>query len=89
MTVMTALPDPKLHPYPKHWSLAAALCSEQLIHCASLHQPNSQPKRQRRMTPFWRGVSSLRPIGASCKDDGECITMRCRKSHCSLRTSRE
>uniref|UniRef100_A0A7M4EMA3 Liver-expressed antimicrobial peptide 2 n=1 Tax=Crocodylus porosus TaxID=8502 RepID=A0A7M4EMA3_CROPO len=59
------------------------------IHCASLHQPNSQLKRQRRMTPFWRGVSSLRPIGASCRDDIECVTMLCRKSHCSLRTSRE
>jgi hypothetical protein len=29
------------------------------------------------MTPFWRGVS-LRPIGASCRDDSECITKLCR-----------
>ncbi|KAJ7398310.1 hypothetical protein BTVI_01983 [Pitangus sulphuratus] len=29
------------------------------------------------MTPFWRGVS-LRPIGASCRDNSECITMLCR-----------
>uniref|UniRef100_A0A8B9RZ24 Liver-expressed antimicrobial peptide 2 n=1 Tax=Accipiter nisus TaxID=211598 RepID=A0A8B9RZ24_9AVES len=32
--------------------------------------------KQRRMTPFWRGVS-LRPIGASCRDNSECITMLC------------
>ncbi|POI35197.1 hypothetical protein CIB84_001052 [Bambusicola thoracicus] len=29
------------------------------------------------MTPFWRGVS-LRPVGASCRDNSECITMLCR-----------
>ncbi|XP_031454346.1 liver-expressed antimicrobial peptide 2 [Phasianus colchicus] len=46
------------------------------VHCASLHQP--QPLlRQKRMTPFWRGVS-LRPVGASCRDNSECITMLCR-----------
>ncbi|KAF4803330.1 hypothetical protein TURU_017082 [Turdus rufiventris] len=31
------------------------------------------------MTPFWRGVS-LRPIGASCRDNSECLTMLCRES---------
>lgn len=31
------------------------------------------------MTPFWRGVS-LRPIGASCRDDSECIARLCRYS---------
>lgn len=37
----------------------------------------SSAKRSKRMTPFWRGVS-LRPIGASCRDDSECITRLCR-----------
>ncbi|XP_055980255.1 liver-expressed antimicrobial peptide 2 [Sorex fumeus] len=44
--------------------------------------------RIRRMTPFWRGVS-LRPIGASCRDDSECITKLCRKRHCSLSVAQE
>ncbi|XP_054572716.1 liver-expressed antimicrobial peptide 2 [Eptesicus fuscus] len=38
---------------------------------------SSAKRRLRRMTPFWRGVS-LRPIGASCRDDSECITRLCR-----------
>ncbi|KFU92308.1 Liver-expressed antimicrobial peptide 2 [Chaetura pelagica] len=64
------------------------LCSLLLsqTHCASL--PQAQLTRQRRMTPFWRGVS-LRPIGASCRDNSECITMLCRKNHCFLRTASE
>ncbi|XP_036053684.1 liver-expressed antimicrobial peptide 2 [Onychomys torridus] len=45
-------------------------------------------KRFRRMTPFWRGVS-LRPIGASCRDDSECITRLCRKRRCSLSVAQE
>ncbi|XP_008055133.1 liver-expressed antimicrobial peptide 2 [Carlito syrichta] len=49
----------------------------------------SSPKRRpRRMTPFWRGVS-LRPIGASCQDDSECITRLCRKRRCSLSVVQE
>nr|ADG57749.1 liver antimicrobial peptide-2 precursor [Anourosorex squamipes]ADG57750.1 liver antimicrobial peptide-2 precursor [Anourosorex squamipes] len=44
--------------------------------------------RLRRMTPFWRGVS-LRPIGASCRDDSECITKLCRKRRCSLSVAQE
>ncbi|XP_065590979.1 liver-expressed antimicrobial peptide 2 [Cyrtonyx montezumae] len=57
------------------------------VHCASLHQ--AQPHlRQKRMTPFWRGVS-LRPVGASCRDNSECITMLCRKNRCFLRTASE
>ncbi|XP_009991051.1 PREDICTED: liver-expressed antimicrobial peptide 2, partial [Tauraco erythrolophus] len=43
---------------------------------ASLHRPQPRLARQRRMTPFWRGVS-LRPVGASCRDNSECITMLC------------
>ncbi|XP_005053749.1 PREDICTED: liver-expressed antimicrobial peptide 2 [Ficedula albicollis] len=50
----------------------------------SLQQPRSP--RQRRMTPFWRGVS-LRPIGASCRDNSECLTMLCRKNRCLLSTA--
>uniref|UniRef100_A0A8D0H401 Liver-expressed antimicrobial peptide 2 n=1 Tax=Sphenodon punctatus TaxID=8508 RepID=A0A8D0H401_SPHPU len=59
-------------------------------HCASLHQPSTQLRRQPRMvmSAFWRGVS-LRPIGASCRDHSECITLLCRKNHCSLKTSQE
>uniref|UniRef100_A0A663F7X9 Liver-expressed antimicrobial peptide 2 n=1 Tax=Aquila chrysaetos chrysaetos TaxID=223781 RepID=A0A663F7X9_AQUCH len=60
------------------WKVMAVflLCSLLLsqIHCASLHQQQPRLTRQRRMTPFWRGVS-LRPIGASCRDNSECITM--------------
>ncbi|XP_049642772.1 liver-expressed antimicrobial peptide 2 [Suncus etruscus] len=44
--------------------------------------------RLRRMTPFWRGVS-LRPIGAACRDDSECITRLCRKRRCSLSVAQE
>ncbi|XP_054073865.1 liver-expressed antimicrobial peptide 2 [Rissa tridactyla] len=63
--------------------LCSLLLSQTL--CASLHPPLS---RQRRMTPFWRGVS-LRPVGASCRDNSECITMLCRKNRCFLRTASE
>ncbi|NXF32938.1 LEAP2 protein, partial [Nyctibius bracteatus] len=57
-------------------------------HCASLPHRQPQLTRQKRMTPFWRGVS-LRPIGASCRDNSECITMLCRKNRCFLRTASE
>ncbi|KAF1509588.1 Liver-expressed antimicrobial peptide 2, partial [Eudyptula minor novaehollandiae] len=55
------------------------LCSLLLsqTRCASSHHRQPGLARQRRMTPFWRGVS-LRPIGASCRDNSECITMLCR-----------
>ncbi|NXT96577.1 LEAP2 protein, partial [Anhinga rufa] len=63
------------------WKVMAVvlLCSLLLsqTHCASLHHQQPRLTRQRRMTPFWRGVS-LRPIGASCRDNSECITMLCR-----------
>ncbi|XP_008847555.1 liver-expressed antimicrobial peptide 2 [Nannospalax galili] len=49
---------------------------------------SSAKRRSRRMTPFWRGVS-LRPIGASCRDDSECITQLCRKRRCSLSVAQE
>lgn len=49
---------------------------------------SSAKRRPRRMTPFWRGVS-LRPIGASCRDDSECITRLCRKRRCSLSVVQE
>ncbi|XP_015973878.1 liver-expressed antimicrobial peptide 2 [Rousettus aegyptiacus] len=48
----------------------------------------STKRRLRRMTPFWRGVS-LRPIGASCRDDSECVTRLCRKRRCSLSVAQE
>ncbi|XP_074012634.1 liver-expressed antimicrobial peptide 2 [Numenius arquata] len=76
----------------RSWKAMAALllCSLLLSQtlCASL--PPRQPRlsRQRRMTPFWRGVS-LRPVGASCRDNSECITMLCRKNRCFLRTASE
>ncbi|NXJ92167.1 LEAP2 protein, partial [Corythaixoides concolor] len=57
-------------------------------HGASLHHPRPPLTRQRRMTPFWRGVS-LRPVGASCRDNSECVTMLCRKNRCFLRTASE
>ncbi|KAH0629755.1 hypothetical protein JD844_012096 [Phrynosoma platyrhinos] len=74
-----------------HLKVAAIIfiCSALLLqtHGASLYPQNSQLVRQRRMTPFWRGIS--RPIGASCRDNSECSTKLCRSKHCSLRTSQE
>nr|AAL14242.1 liver-expressed antimicrobial peptide 2 isoform [Homo sapiens] len=62
------------------------LCAVLMIFLLLLGQIDGSPipevssakRRPRRMTPFWRGVS-LRPIGASCRDDSECITRLCRK----------
>ncbi|NXY51409.1 LEAP2 protein, partial [Ceuthmochares aereus] len=74
------------------WKVMAVLLLCLLLlsqtHCASLHEPQPRLTRQRRMTPFWRGVS-LRPVGASCRDNSECITMLCRKNRCFLRTASE
>ncbi|XP_036607128.1 liver-expressed antimicrobial peptide 2 [Trichosurus vulpecula] len=53
-----------------------------------LPQQSLVQRRLRRMTPFWRGIS-LRPIGASCRDDSECITRLCRKRRCSLNGTQE
>ncbi|KAM5298696.1 liver-expressed antimicrobial peptide 2 [Ctenodactylus gundi] len=53
-----------------------------------LPELTSTKRRPRRMTPFWRGVS-LRPIGASCRDNSECITRLCRKRRCSLSVAQE
>ncbi|XP_028905610.1 liver-expressed antimicrobial peptide 2 [Ornithorhynchus anatinus] len=58
------------------------------VHCSPLPETHSPHLRMKRMTPFWRGVS-LRPIGASCRDNSECITLLCRKSRCSLNISPE
>ncbi|OBS65194.1 hypothetical protein A6R68_06247 [Neotoma lepida] len=81
------LPFPKMLPL----KLFAVLMTCLLL----LSQVNGSPvpelssaKRSRRMTPFWRGVS-LRPIGASCRDDSECITRLCRKRRCSLSVAQE
>ncbi|KAK2118350.1 Liver-expressed antimicrobial peptide 2 [Saguinus oedipus] len=49
------------------------------INGSPIPEVSSAKRRPRRMTPFWRGVS-LRPIGASCRDDSECITRLCRYS---------
>ncbi|NWX51840.1 LEAP2 protein, partial [Steatornis caripensis] len=74
--------------------LTVAACSDSRTttlfqtHSASLHHRQPRLTRQRRMTPFWRGVA-LRPIGASCRDNSECITMLCRKNRCFLRTASE
>ncbi|KFO91301.1 Liver-expressed antimicrobial peptide 2, partial [Buceros rhinoceros silvestris] len=57
-------------------------------HCASLRQGEPLLTRARRMTPFWRAIS-LRPIGASCRENSECVTMLCRKNQCFLRTASE
>ncbi|XP_032928839.1 liver-expressed antimicrobial peptide 2 [Catharus ustulatus] len=72
------------------WKVMAALllCSLLLSqsHGVSLSLSPARSPRQRRMTPFWRGVS-LRPIGASCRDNSECLTMLCRKNRCLLSTA--
>uniref|UniRef100_A0A8D1XYR8 Liver-expressed antimicrobial peptide 2 n=2 Tax=Sus scrofa TaxID=9823 RepID=A0A8D1XYR8_PIG len=49
------------------------------VHGSPIPELSSAKKRPRRMTPFWRAVS-LRPIGASCRDDSECLTRLCRCS---------
>ncbi|NXL13510.1 LEAP2 protein, partial [Setophaga kirtlandii] len=69
------------------WKVMAALllCSLLLSQSHGASLSPRQP-RQRRMTPFWRGVS-LRPIGASCRDNSECLTMLCRKNRCLLSTA--
>ncbi|NP_001107582.1 liver-expressed antimicrobial peptide 2 [Macaca nemestrina] len=72
------------------------LCAVLMIFLLLLGQTDGSPipevssakRRPRRMTPFWRGVS-LRPIGASCRDDSECITRLCRKRRCSLSVAQE
>uniref|UniRef100_A0A8C9KZ77 Liver-expressed antimicrobial peptide 2 n=1 Tax=Serinus canaria TaxID=9135 RepID=A0A8C9KZ77_SERCA len=64
------------------WKVTAALLLCSLL----LSQAQPRSARQRRMTPFWRGVS-LRPIGASCRDNSECLTMLCRKNRCLLSTA--
>ncbi|XP_017387917.1 liver-expressed antimicrobial peptide 2 [Cebus imitator] len=72
------------------------LCAVLMIFLLLLGQINGSPiaevssakRRPQRMTPFWRGVS-LRPIGASCRDDSECITRLCRKRRCSLSVAQE
>uniref|UniRef100_A0A8V5GG75 Liver-expressed antimicrobial peptide 2 n=2 Tax=Neognathae TaxID=8825 RepID=A0A8V5GG75_MELUD len=75
-----------------HLEVVIFLCTSGSLgeetHCASLSQPEPQLVRERRMTPFWRGVS-LRPVGASCRDNSECITMLCRKNRCFLTTAAE
>ncbi|XP_043838373.1 liver-expressed antimicrobial peptide 2 [Dromiciops gliroides] len=58
------------------------------VESSPLPQQGSVQRRLKRMTPFWRGVS-LRPIGASCRDDSECITKLCRKRRCSLSMTQE
>ncbi|XP_063270004.1 liver-expressed antimicrobial peptide 2 [Prinia subflava] len=72
------------------WKVMAALllCSLLLSqsHGVSLSPRPPRSPRQRRMTPFWRGVS-LRPIGASCRDNSECLTLLCRKNRCLLSTA--
>ncbi|XP_008926289.1 liver-expressed antimicrobial peptide 2 [Pipra filicauda] len=70
------------------WKMMAVLllCSLLLSQAHGASLPQTRVPRQRRMTPFWRGVS-LRPIGASCRDNSECITMLCRKNRCLLTTA--
>ncbi|CAM9485826.1 liver-expressed antimicrobial peptide 2 [Strix aluco] len=74
------------------WKMVAVvlLCSLLLSQTrgASLHRRQPGLTRPKRMTPFWRGVS-LRPVGASCRDNSECLTMLCRKNRCFLRTASE
>ncbi|XP_026713762.1 liver-expressed antimicrobial peptide 2 [Athene cunicularia] len=74
------------------WRMVAVvlLCSLLLgqTRGASLHRHQPGLARPKRMTPFWRGVS-LRPVGASCRDNSECVTMLCRKNRCFLRTASE
>ncbi|XP_064422913.1 liver-expressed antimicrobial peptide 2-like [Latimeria chalumnae] len=54
------------------------------VKSAALHKnTGSQIVRFKRMTPFWRWIS-IRPVGASCRDDYECSTKLCRKHRCSI-----
>ncbi|XP_074069350.1 liver-expressed antimicrobial peptide 2-like [Macrotis lagotis] len=58
------------------------------VGASPMPQQKSVQRRLRRMTPFWRNFS-LRPIGASCHDNSECITGLCRKRRCSLNGTQE
>ncbi|NP_998953.1 liver-expressed antimicrobial peptide 2 precursor [Sus scrofa] len=58
------------------------------VHGSPIPELSSAKRRPRRITPFWRAVS-LRPIGASCRDDSECLTRLCRKRRCSLSVAQE
>ncbi|XP_020035290.1 liver-expressed antimicrobial peptide 2 [Castor canadensis] len=82
------------HSTPKMWHLkllaALMICLLLLgqVDGSTIPRRSQANRRSRRMTPFWRGVS-LRPIGASCRDDSECITKLCRKRRCSLIVAQE
>ncbi|XP_068129029.1 liver-expressed antimicrobial peptide 2 [Hyperolius riggenbachi] len=72
---------------PLKWTAIFMLCVL-LIHQlegAPMSNSGSKPAtRLRRMTPFWRTLS-LRPVGATCRDDAECLTRWCKLQRCSLK----
>ncbi|XP_075716113.1 liver-expressed antimicrobial peptide 2 [Rhinoderma darwinii] len=70
------------------WKAIFVLCILLILQLEAAPLENDSPKtavRVRRMTPFWR-ILSMRPVGASCRDDTECLTRLCRNQRCCLKT---
>ncbi|XP_040261734.1 liver-expressed antimicrobial peptide 2 [Bufo bufo] len=70
------------------WTAIFVLCILLILQLEAAPLKNDCPKtamRVKRMTPFWR-IMSMRPVGASCRDDTECLTRLCRNQRCCLKT---
>ncbi|XP_056430918.1 liver-expressed antimicrobial peptide 2 isoform X2 [Hyla sarda] len=70
------------------WTAIFVLCILLILQLEAAPLDNERPKtalRVKRMTPFWRTMS-MRPVGASCRDDTECLTRLCRNQKCCLKT---
>ncbi|CAJ0960597.1 unnamed protein product [Ranitomeya imitator] len=70
------------------WTAIFVLCILLILQLHAAPLDNDYPKtlgRAKRMTPFWRTMS-MRPVGASCRDDTECFTRLCRNQKCCLKT---
>ncbi|XP_048460001.1 liver-expressed antimicrobial peptide 2-like [Rhincodon typus] len=53
--------------------------------CAAIGPMEAVLQRVRRMTPLWRWIT-YRPLGSSCRSNGECSSKYCREKRCSLTT---
>ncbi|XP_069827726.1 liver-expressed antimicrobial peptide 2 [Dendropsophus ebraccatus] len=73
------------------WTAIFVLCILLILQVEAAPLDNKSPKtalRVKRMTPFWRTMS-MRPVGASCRDDTECTTRLCRNQKCCLKTYKD
>ncbi|KAG8578803.1 hypothetical protein GDO81_010622 [Engystomops pustulosus] len=72
----------------RNWTAIFVLCILLILQVEAVPIDKDCPKlpvRVKRMTPFWR-ILSMRPLGASCRDDNECLTRLCRNQRCCLKT---